>query len=177
MDQKTPGVQPVTPKVAATTEPFEETLKAVKSFIPRLQMIVLLGFTDGQEGPFFREKIREIVQTVRTMPQTYEQDGLEDQAVAHLHYFAGGMDWYITEKDMDGGIDQAFGYVVPHRNPDHAELGYISIREIAGIREAEIDLHFQPKTLADIKSELRKRNDAEITAEEDAADLAAPGLS
>lgn len=64
------------------------------------------------------------------MPKTYEQDGKGDQATAHLHYFLNGSDWYITEKDMDGGIQQAYGYAILNGDDECAEVGYISIEEL-----------------------------------------------
>ncbi|CAM3834843.1 hypothetical protein VRRI112168_02265 [Vreelandella rituensis] len=47
-------------------------------------------------------QIQELANTVSSMPVTYEQDGLGDQAIAYLHYFMGGADFFITEKDMKG---------------------------------------------------------------------------
>ena len=43
------------------------------------------------------------------MPQTYQQEELGNQAIVYLHYFHGGADWYVTERDMDGPQHQAFG--------------------------------------------------------------------
>jgi hypothetical protein len=88
------------------------------------------------------------------MPATYGQDGKGDQAVVYLHYFIGGCDWWITERDAgspddppDTGQAQAFGLVDLGMGP---ELGYISLVEVltAG---AELDFHWQPKTLAEIQ--------------------------
>lgn len=39
----------------------------------------------------------------------YEQDGKGEEAIVTLHYFRGGMDWFITEKDMEPEQHQAFG--------------------------------------------------------------------
>jgi hypothetical protein len=41
------------------------------------------------------------------MPQTGETDGQGDKAVAHLHYFMGQFDFWITERDIgDGTADR-----------------------------------------------------------------------
>ena len=82
------------------------------------------------------------------------------QAVVHLHYFLGGSDWYITEKDVDGGVQQAFGYVVLNGDEDSSELGYLSIEEITR-HGAELNLHFQPCTLATL---LSRRAQSEVPA-------------
>ena len=81
------------------------------------------------------------------MPKTYATDGQGDQAIAHLHYFTGGCDWYITETDCENAQHQAFGLACIHED----ELGYISIVELLRCR-AELDLYFKPTTLAAIRA-------------------------
>ena len=76
--------------------------------------------------------------------------GKGDDAIVYLHYFFGGCDWYITEKDVDGGVQQAFGYAVLFGDKQNAELGYICITEITQFG-AELDLYFTPCPLAEIK--------------------------
>lgn len=120
-------------------------------FVPRSQWQALLYGLHGEERAFFVEKIREYNQRIDAMPKTYETDGQGEQAVAYLHYFRGAGDWYITEKDSDPdqtGQVQAFGLADPFG--DGGELGYISILELrrAGV---ELDLHWTPKTLAEIR--------------------------
>ena len=97
------------------------------------------------------QKLIDLAQQIDTMPKTYEQDGKGDQAIAHLHYFTGASDWYITEKDMDGGIQQAYGYAILNGDNECAEVGYISIEELTR-HGAELDLHFAPRSLAEIKA-------------------------
>ncbi|MBK7550057.1 MAG: hypothetical protein IPI20_20760 [Rhodoferax sp.] len=93
----------------------------------------------------------ELGERIAAMPKTYEQDGLGMQAVVHLHYFMGGSDWYITEKDMTGGVRQAFGYAVLNGDEQCAEMGYISIEELTR-HGVSLNLHFKPCTLATIKA-------------------------
>ncbi|MHB8252924.1 MAG: hypothetical protein ACYDEV_04355 [Acidiferrobacter sp.] len=120
-------------------------LGVLNPFINRGQMKVIWGLCrTGEERAFFKQKVMDLARLIKTMPKTYEQDGSGMEAVAYLHYFVSGFDWYITEKDMTGaGIDQAFGLAVVHER----ELGYISIREIAA-NGAELDLYFEPATLS-----------------------------
>ena len=69
--------------------------------------------------------------------------------MAHLHYFLGGADWWLIEKDSDpdnAGQIQAFGIADLGMG---AELGYISIPEILACG-AELDYYFAPKTVAEI---------------------------
>lgn len=103
----------------------------------------------GEERDYFKGKIESLYNTILTMPKSYEQDGKGDEAIAYLHYFTGGCGWHITEKDMEGlGTLQAFGLADIGYG---GELGYISIQELSGIAQIELDLHFKPTKLLDIK--------------------------
>jgi len=124
----------------------------LKHFISKRQALALADGLAGEESAYFEQLITETAQKIDAMPKTYEQDGLGEQAVAHLHYFSGGGDWYITEKDSDpdqSGQHQAFGLADPFG--DGGELGYISIVELrrAGV---ELDLYWTPKPLAEIRT-------------------------
>lgn len=133
------------------------TLHEIRMFLSQGQKEAIAEGLKGEEVSYFREKLSEIANTIKTMPETYGQDGKGDQAIAYLHYFKGAGDWYITEKDAEGGVDQAFGLANLGQG---AELGYISIRELtrAGV---ELDLHWKPKTIAAING---GDSDAEVVA-------------
>ena len=121
-------------------------LLTLTPFIGRAQMQTLWdGCRQGEEKAFFRDLVVQMGQRIKALPKTYEQDGKGPRAVAYLHYFLNGWDWYITEKDASGGGVQAFGLTAgPER-----EMGYISLPEI--MKEgAELDLYWAPKTLAEI---------------------------
>lgn len=128
----------------------------VKPFMSRPQMRAMLELRKSEEGMHFCRTFVDVATRIRAMPVTYEQDGLGNLAVVHLHYFLGASDWYILEKDIEGGVQQAFGYAVLNGDEQCAELGYISIEEITRCG-AELNLYFQPCTLADIKSKRRDR--------------------
>jgi hypothetical protein len=130
-----------------------ENVKTLRDFACDRQIAAMASNLRGEEGEFFEEKFEEYAERVRTMHKTYEQDGKGDEAIVHLHYFMGGWDWYITEKDMGDGTGdtkqyQAFGFVCG----DYPELGYVSIEELKSIG-AELDLYFTPRTLAEVKRE------------------------
>ena len=59
-------------------------------FVPRSQWTAILEGLNGEERPYFIEKVREYNARIYAMPKTYEQDDLGEQAIAHLHYFSGG---------------------------------------------------------------------------------------
>ena len=121
----------------------------LKKFMPKLQLAVLGDLLRGEERYHFADMLIALAERIEKMPVSYQTDGQGDNAIVHLHYFVGGNDWWITEKDMDGEVDQAFGLASLN---GYAELGYISIRELAesafGI---ELDLHWTPKTLKEVR--------------------------
>ena len=122
-------------------------------FMSAQQAQAMLQGMRGEEGQYFKDKCSEITKLVVDMPKTYEQDGKGDKAIAYLHYFKGGGDWYITERDMGPRQDQAFGLASLQGNDP--ELGYISLVELAK-HNVELDLHFKPTTIGELKKKHRR---------------------
>jgi hypothetical protein len=130
------------------TQVMEEAATITAQFLGTAQKIALAEACEGEEGAHFAKLLLDLGHLLETMPKNYEQDGKGDDAIAYLHYFLGGMDWFITERDMEDEQLQAFGYA--DLGMGCAELGYINIQEITALR-AELDLYWTPKTLAEIK--------------------------
>jgi len=127
-----------------------DAVHVVKNFVSESQLEAMGDGIRGEEGEFFARTFVELARQLTDMPKVYEQDGKGDDAIVYLHYFRGNMDWYITERDfeLDEQI-QAFG--LADLGMGSPELGYISIEELtdAGV---ELDLHWTPKTLAEVKA-------------------------
>jgi hypothetical protein len=136
-------------------------LDQLKGFIgPSQRRTVTDLIRHSEEREWFADCMARLAATVAAMPVTYQQDGLGDAAVAHLHYFTSGTDAWITEKDKGAPGDapedfqvQAFGFVRHARWPDDAETGYVSIPELLACG-AELDFHFDPTTLAAIRESI-----------------------
>lgn len=127
------------------------TTGELSRFIGRSQKSVLADALRGEEREWFAETIRELASRIARMHVTYQQDGKGDEAIVHLRYFYGGRaTWLITEKDMDGGTQQAFGRADLYG--DGGELGYISIDELVA-NDVEIDLHWTPKPMREAVAE------------------------
>lgn len=149
-----------TPTRGATLAEAKAALQTLRPFIGHRQLYTVADLMRGEEKQFFFDKVVELAGYVQRMPATYETDGRGEKAVCWLHYFAGGCaSWWITEKDAGSPDDppevrgqqlQAFGLADLFQ--DGGELGYISIAEIleAG---GELDFHFTPKPLADVRKE------------------------
>ena len=123
----------------------------LKPFMNHGQKSGLLLGMRGEESAFFDDQVSKLAEIIKTMPKTYQQDSKGDNAVVYLHYFLGGANWYITEKDKLGeGTTQAFGLADIFQ--DGGELGYIRIDELVSDEiGAELDLHWVPKTLGEIQ--------------------------
>ena len=121
----------------------------LRRFVSTQQLSVLGDACYGEEREWFIDTLVELAERILAMPKTYEQDGKGDDAIVYLHYFKGDMDWYITEKDVETEQHQAFG--LADLGMGFPELGYISIEELTEFG-AELDLHWTPKTLAEVKA-------------------------
>ncbi|MDH2999654.1 hypothetical protein A1D23_06045 [Chelonobacter oris] len=97
-------------------------------FVSSLQYGAIKNLLKSNEKAFFIESVDRIYSTIEVMPKTYEQDGKGDKAIAYLHYFTSNGDFYITEKDIDNGVTQAFG--LASIGDCYPEIGYISIAEL-----------------------------------------------
>lgn len=140
----------------------QEALKALSAngvlyhFMPRSQRQLIAEMLNGEESQFFEDKVMEFVDRITGMHATYQQDGMGEEAIVHLHYFGGPVDAWVTEKDVGDGSGnlrqlQAFGYVnLDGSGFDGAEAGYVSICELIeyGI---ELDLYWEPKPIKDLR--------------------------
>lgn len=131
-----------------------EDIKAALRFIPAPELSMILEGLHGEERSYFSGIIGRLVGTLKSMPTSYQTDGQGQAAVAHLHYFKGGSDWWITELDAGSEDDeepghqrQAFGLADLGYG---AELGYIDIEELVA-NHVELDLHWTPRPLSEIK--------------------------
>ena len=110
------------------------------------------AITDGllsEEGDHFVEVIDRIHAAWQAMPETYWTDAQGRAALARLHYFTGGCDWWIVERDADpdnAGQVQAFGVADLGMG---RELGYISIPELLE-NGADLDLYYEPQTIGQL---------------------------
>ncbi len=137
-------------------------LATLRHFMPRGERVVIQVNLAGEEAEHFANLIAHWSHVIDTMPTTGQQDALGENAIVHLHYFYGSADWFITEKDVGSPDDapedrgkqfQAFGWA--EILPDCGEYGYISIEEVCDAG-AELDLYWEPKTVAEAIKERRR---------------------
>lgn len=127
---------------------YKELQETLHPFICDRQRQVMIEILRGEENQFMIDKILELAEIVKAMPSTGETDNTPNPVI-YLHYFGGGYDAWITEKDIGDETDdkrqhQAFGKARFYGN--EAEFGYISIEELKA-NHIELDLHFIPKPM------------------------------
>lgn len=134
--------------MARNAAPPKRGVALLGQFMGAAQRQCLIEGLRGEEAGFFRDKAKELHGIIDRMPSTGETEEQGDDAMVWLHYFVGGADWFITEKDLCAEQHQAFGWA--DLFCDGGELGYINIVELleAG---AELDFYWTPRTLADVK--------------------------
>lgn len=132
------------------------------NFIGRTQAAVLGDLLRGEERLAIAEQILSVWETIQAMPVTYGNEGKEMKDVTvQLHYFLGGMDVWVTEKDYGEAREwtpvtpqmQAFGLIDLNGEP---EMGYVSLQEVteAGM---ELDLNWTKTDLESIYKKARNR--------------------
>ena len=135
----------------ATPKTMVDAILAIDTLEPFINLsqvrTIASHVRDSEERQYFIDMACDLAERINSMPKTHEQDGKGDDAIVYLHYFLGGMDWYITEKDKENEQLQAFGYADLGYG---GELGYISIVELLE-NNIELDLHWTPKPLSECK--------------------------
>ena len=94
------------------------------------------------------DNVQVLLETIATMPKMYEGDH-----TARLHYFVGGIDYYITELGDDG---VGYGYVDNNGDPMTSEWGYVDLKELASagdMKGLNIDYFFTPKLVGELIKE------------------------
>ncbi len=128
----------VMPEKEAPAVLTEEDLEICRKVIPPSQYSFTLELTQGEEGDFFKSKLKEIADTYRkitTDEELINADGTHDIG---FRYFLGNTEIFITQIYKDG---YAFGYSVLNGDLQMSEWGDQSLEEITSIAWMEMDYH------------------------------------
>ncbi len=146
-------------KTPPTPERVPDT---VRHFLGDRQALATDQLLRDKEGKaFYADKMQELNNIIMDMPQSYETDGKSDaEKVAALRYFGpGNAQFFIIEKDRGDPENEGSGFPrqkqafgLADLGEGAPEMGYISIEEITRAG-AELDYHFTPRNLLEIKQE------------------------
>ena len=116
----------------------EVDLDICKMVIPPAQYRFTLELTQGEEGEFFKKKLKDIADTYRrinTDRTLVNEDGTHNVG---FRYFLGNTEIYISQIYTDG---IGFGYTILNGDLQMSEWGDSSIEEITSVPFIEMDYH------------------------------------
>ena len=151
--------------LAEETEPKAdvsvEQIAALRKWMPAGQIDALMSLLRSEEREAGIEILNSLSETIATMPKLYETEGTQtEDKIVYLHYFRGGSDWYIVEKDTEPVQHQAFGYAILNEDLINAEWGYISIVELIQ-NNIELDFYWNRRTFKEVLSKGEKPEQSE----------------
>lgn len=136
-------------KVVRNSDEFGEVLTRLDAVAAKLPGV---GFTGDSKNGLLAKLKKDNAGDAALIDVMKRNSGL--LSTVWLHYFSGGSDWYITEMDRPGIEDQQFyGYAVLNNDWLMAEWGYMSIEELTTTRGVELDFHWKPRTMLEIRQE------------------------
>jgi hypothetical protein len=107
----------------------------------------------GDESAFFQELATTLSRGITDMPEVGSQNEAE---TVYLHYFLGSSDVWVLEKDAAAGVERVFAFSLLNGDARMAELGYLDLSQLI-LTGFELDFHFSPKPLAEVREIVRKR--------------------
>tara|TARA_Y100000004_G_scaffold190984_1_gene249013 strand:+ start:241 stop:2883 length:2643 start_codon:yes stop_codon:yes gene_type:complete len=128
-----------------------ELFKEVREkLVPSQQVDFLMEMDDPTES---RDMLSNVVKAYEDIPSLYEQDAKGYNAVAYLHYFVGGSDWWITEYDKSTG--KMRGFVKLNGEWQNSEFGNIDSsffkeNSLSPLQKPELDFYFKYQTINEI---------------------------
>lgn len=121
-----------------STELTVEDLEICKKVIPPSQYNFTLELTKGEEGDFYKGKLKEIAETYRKINTDNELINEDGSHNVGFRYFLGNTEIYISEIDSEG---IGFGYNILNGDLQMSEWGSTSMDEILSIPFIEMDYH------------------------------------
>ncbi len=136
-----------------STELTEEDLELCRKVIPPRQYSFTLELTQGEEGDFYKSKLKEIADTYRKINTDQELINKDGTHNVGFRYFLGNTEIYLSEIDSDG---IGFGYSILNGDLQMSEWGSTYLDEILDIPFIEMDYHVDKD--ATIEQQLYKRH-------------------
>lgn len=140
-DDKSPEVKDVgkiTNENGVKPELTQEEIDICKKVIPPSQFKFTMELTQGEEGDFFTNKMKEIAETYKKINSDRELVNEDGTHTLGFRYFLGDTEIMLSEIDSDG---IGFGYNILNGDLQMSEWGSTSLEEIMKIPYMEMDYH------------------------------------
>lgn len=115
-----------------------DELDIIKSILPKAQYVTTLQLTRGEEGDFYKQKIKDLAAAVKNAPKMYSTEGKEQHPIVMKYFHPTGTVNLVSEIGEDG---EAFGYQCINGDWELAEWGYIDLNEVKNIPGMEVDYY------------------------------------
>lgn len=115
-----------------------EELNLVKAVMPKAQYEFTLQLTHGEEGEYFKQKLKDFAELVKNAPGLYKTEGAEQHPIILRYFHPTGTTSLVCEIGKDG---QAYGFQCLNGNWEMAEWGGINLNETKNIPLMELDYH------------------------------------
>ena len=115
-----------------------DELSIAKAVLPTTQYVSTLRYSQGEEGNFFKQKIKDVAAAVSKAPKIGGTDGMEQHKIVLRYFHPTGTETLVTEIGKDG---EAYGFQCLKGDYEMAEWGSIDLEEVKNIRGMEIDYH------------------------------------
>ncbi len=133
---------------------MKSKFNTILKFMPKSQALCFLEGLSSSECQYFQELAEKIVKDIENAPAIYETDGKGEDVKPILHYFWGNVDIFITE--INPSSREYYGYM--SLGLGYLEGGYIDLDYIfKTIPLLNLDLNFEPETIANYKRRLQGR--------------------
>ncbi|MCQ2584471.1 MAG: YifB family Mg chelatase-like AAA ATPase [Treponema sp.] len=116
----------------------QEDLEICKKVIPPVQLEFTMDLIKGEDGQFFRNKLKEIADTYRRINVDEELINDDGTHTLGFRYFLGNTEIFLSEIDSYG---IGFGYNILNGDFQMSEWGSTSLDEILSIPYMEMDYH------------------------------------
>jgi hypothetical protein len=132
----------------------EQALSYLRPYLFAGQLAALEQLSRGEEGEYFLKLVVDLAARIRSVPAIDQGPEVTNDSPVVLHYVFQGSDWYVFELQHvpEDDVVLGFGWAILGGDYQMAELGCISVSELltCGV---ELDLHFAPKTLGQVRLE------------------------
>jgi len=144
-------IKPLVMEKEFKSDKFLSNITELRKFVSGSQIEALMHLIRSEEREAGLEIVDNLINTIKTMPKTYETEKIKtEDKIVYLHYFKGGSDFYIVERDKEVIQHHAFGYSILNQDYEMAEWGYISIVELIQ-NNVELDFYWTPKKFSEVK--------------------------
>lgn len=116
----------------------KEEIDICKKVIPPSQFKFTMELTQGEEGEFFTNKMKEIAETYKKINSDKELVNEDGTHTLGFRYFLGDTEIMLSEIDSDG---IGFGYNILNGDLQMSEWGSTSLEEIMKIPYMKMDYH------------------------------------